>query len=262
MPDGDRGRNDMNRGAATVQEKLGALERFTQKLLASPSAGEVGKIVLFGSLAKGEAKPESDIDVLIFAFDGSETLRDACAQAAFETAMETGEGVESLIYSVSQYYDPNTYFLYRASRYGKEIFSVDERELKRRESESLQDLAEVYLGGAERALAAGDFRVAIDAAYNAAELCAKSLLLIKLDDLPGSHGGVVGKFGELYVKPGLLPDALGRRLNRGLEARARARYDYAAQITTEMAQEVINLAQEMLAQSRRIVRQYGSESNG
>ena len=237
----------------TAQDKLEALERFTQRLLASPVRDEVARIVLFGSLAKGEIRPESDIDVLVFAFDGSEALRDACAQAAFETAMETGEGVEPLVYPLAEYFSPRTYFTYRVARFGKEVFSVGEQELKRREIRARQKLAKVYLAGAERALTAGDLRIAIDAAYNAAELCVKALLLLKLDDLPGSHGGVVGKFGELYVKTGLLPGTLGRRLNRGLEARAHARYNYAAQITEEMAREVIDLAQVVLAHLERAV---------
>jgi len=250
----------MDAGKATAQTKLEALARFTQKILASPAGHNVAKIILFGSLAKGEAEPESDIDVLVFAFDGSETLRDACAETAFETAMETGEGIEPLVYPMMRYHTPGSYFLYRASRYGKEVFSVDERELKQREIEALRKLAEVYLAGAERALAAGDQRIAIDAAYNAAELCVKGLLLLKSDDLPGSHGGLVGKFGELYVKPGHLPRTLGRRLHRALEVRANARYNYAAQITEEMAEEVVDLGREMLTQLKRMMAQEEMEA--
>jgi len=235
------------------ERKLKALERFTEMLITGPYGGQVAKIILFGSLAKGEARPESDIDVLVFSFDGLEALRDACAEAAFEVAVETGEGVESLVYPLSEYFNPRTYFTYRASRFGKEVFSVAEQELKRREVSAQRELAEVYLAGARRAFEAGDLRIAIDAAYNAAELCVKGLLLLKLDDLPGSHGGIVGKFGELYVKTGLLPGTLGRQLNKGLAARANARYNYAAQITEEMAQEVIDLAQEMVAHLERAV---------
>jgi len=239
-----------------VDRKLEALERFAERLIAHPAGSRVAKIILFGSLAKGEARPESDVDVLVFSFDGLETLQDACAEVAFEVAMETGEGIEPLVYPLTEYFSPRTYFAYRASRFGKEIFSVEEQELRRREADAQGWLAEVYLAGARRAFEAGDLRIAIDAAYNAAELCVKGLLLLKLEDLPGSHGGVVGKFGELYVKTGLLPGTLGRRLNRGLEARANARYNYAAQITEEMAQEILNLAQEMLAYLRQAVQQH------
>jgi uncharacterized protein (UPF0332 family)/predicted nucleotidyltransferase len=231
------------------------LKQFAEKLIQGPMGRQVAKIILFGSLAKGEARPESDIDVLVLSFDGQEAVRDACAETAFEVAVETGEGIEVLVYPLAEYFTPQTYFTYRTMRYGKEVFSVEEQELKRREVEARCNLAGVYLAGAERAFAAGDLRIAIDTAYNAAELCVKGLLLLKLDDLPGSHGGVVGKFGEIYVKTGLLPSTLGRRLNRGLEVRANARYNYAAQITEEMAQEVILLAREMLAHVEQALRQ-------
>jgi uncharacterized protein (UPF0332 family)/predicted nucleotidyltransferase len=226
--------------------KLRALRRFVEKLVQGPMGRYVAKIVLFGSVAKGEAGPDSDVDVVVLSFNGLEALRDACAEAAFEAAMETGEGIEVLVYPLAESFTPRSYFTYRALRYGKEVYSVGEQELKRREVEGRLQLARIYLAGAQRALSAGDLRIAIDAAYNAAELCVKGLLLLKLDDLPGSHGGLVGKFGEVYVKTGLLPRALGQRLHRGLEARARARYEYASKITEEMAEEVIRLAQELL----------------
>ena len=229
-----------------MRKKVEALKLFTRKLLSGRAGDKVAKVILFGSLAEGEATEESDIDVLVFSLDGRESLRNACAEVAFEVAMETGEGIEALVYPLREYFSPSTYFLYRASRRGKEVFSMDERELKRREVEGSRSLAESYLTGAERALAAGDLRIAVDAAYNAAELCVKGLLLLKIDQLPGSHGGLVGRFGELYIKDGSLPRDLGRRLNRALELRADARYNYAAQVTEDMAQEAIELAKELL----------------
>jgi predicted nucleotidyltransferase len=116
-----------------ADRKLEALERFTERLIASPCGSQVAKIILFGSLAKGETRPESDIDVLVFCFDAAEAVRDACAEIAFEVATEAGEGIEALVYSLAEYFSPRSYFTYRASRYGKEVFSVDKQELKRRE---------------------------------------------------------------------------------------------------------------------------------
>lgn len=80
----------------------------------------------------------------------------------------------------------------------------------------------------------------MDAAYNAAELAVKSLVL-KLD-VPGSHGGLVGRFGELYIKTGIYEKALGRQLNHALERHNQARYRYQAVIKRGDAQAVIELA--------------------
>ena len=71
---------------------------------------------------------------------------------------------------------------------------------KEKACSNLTRSAEEYLDAARDSLRNGYPRLAVDAAYNSAELGVKAMLLFRLDDIPGSHGGVVGKFGELYVK--------------------------------------------------------------
>lgn len=51
----------------------------------------MGKIILFGSLTRGEAKTESDVDVLILALDNLRDVENAAADAAFEIGLEIGE---------------------------------------------------------------------------------------------------------------------------------------------------------------------------
>ena len=65
------------------------------------------------------------------------------------------------------------------------------------------------------------------------------------DDLPGSHGGLVGRFGELYIKTGLCEKALGRNLNRAMEKRNHARYKYSAEINQNDVKETIELAEKL-----------------
>ncbi len=65
------------------------------------------------------------------------------------------------------------------------------------------------------------------------------------DDIPSSHGGIVGKFGELYIKTGQVDKLLGRELNRALELRNSARYKYQVQIREEDAQKIIDLAKKL-----------------
>lgn len=124
---------------------------------------------------------------------------------------------------------------------------MGERELKIKEISNLLKLAEEYLEGAEDALDSSHLRIAIDAAYNVAELCAKGSLLFEMEELPSSHGGVIGEFGRLYVKTENVPKELGRRLNRGLEVRNKARYDFNADISKERAVELIELAKRMVS---------------
>lgn len=88
-------------------------------------------------------------------------------------------------------------------------------------------------------------RGAIDTAYNAAELCVKGLLILKLDRIPSTHGGVVQKFGQIYVKSGILERAVGRKLNQALMHRNKARYDRYAKFNKKDGQEIISLADEL-----------------
>lgn len=73
----------------------------------------------------------------------------------------------------------------------------------------------------------------------------KALLLKKLDDLPGSHGGIVNKFGELYVKSGEVPYSIGRNLHNALLLRNRAKYKWETKISQNEYEEVHSLVKEL-----------------
>ncbi len=100
----------------------------------------------------------------------------------------------------------------------------------------------------ETGLDNGDYREATDLAYNAAETAVKALLRLEMGDLPKTHGGIVNRFGDLYVRTGKLPRTLGRDLNLALEIRGRTRYEEERAITREDAKEVLALADQLLQQ--------------
>jgi uncharacterized protein (UPF0332 family) len=123
---------------------------------------------------------------------------------------------------------------------------MGKKDLKIAALNELKTLAEEYLESASEVLATNHIRLAIDAAYNASELAAKGLILLKKDDIPGSHGGVIGLFGQLYVKTNELEKELGRSLNQALMLRNEARYMPGARLSKEQAQSVIKLAAKLL----------------
>jgi len=190
------------------------------------------KIIMFGSRAKGTARAESDLDVLIIVNNGRE-LTDWIADAAFEIQMGYRVSLEPIIAALDELFPLRSYFLSNMLRYGEE-------------RRNLVNLADEYLAGAEHAAECEYWRLAIDVAYNAAELAIKSLLLKFDDDLPDPHGGVVGRFGELYIKTRWCEKTLGRRLNQALERRNHARYKYQALIKREDAETVMELAKSLL----------------
>lgn len=231
---------------AVHRRKLLALQAYVKNLLASPARPDIAKIILFGSVAKGEARRDSDVDVLVIGFDNLESLRSASYDATLELGGFAGEGIEPLFETIDELVAPEDYFRYEVTRFGKEIYSVSDEQIKRAEAHAWLNLARDYVSYAEHSLTAGDLRAVADLAYNGAELCAKALLLFKMDKMPGSHGGLLEKFGELLVKSGPFPRELGHRLNRGLQVRSGARYKPKETITREMAEENLTLAREMI----------------
>lgn len=226
--------------------KFEAAYDFTRELLASEVKQDIVRVVLFGSVARGEAREESDIDLLVIASGDLERVRDICADASLHTWVKWHQGVEPLVYCIDNLRFCHSSFLEQVIKKGQEVFSMAEEERLKKEARDYLYLAEQYLESAKRNLLAGDPRVAIDTAYNCSELCIKALILLKAVEIPGSHGGVVNRFGELYVLSGDLPKECGRKLNRHLELRNRSRYDPHAEITTEGAKEVISLSEDMI----------------
>lgn len=232
---------------ATHRRKLLALQAYVRNLLASPTRPDIAKIILFGSVAKGEARPESDVDVMVLGFDHLDLLRGASYDATLELGEYAGEGVEPLFETIDEWVEPQDYFMYRVTRFGKEVYSVPNEELKRTQAEDWLSLARDCLSDAEYSGIGSRWRAAADLSYNAAELCVKSLILLKQDDLPRTHGGLLTRFGELYVRDGPFPRQLGERLNRGLEVRSWARYRRKVNITQAMAEENLSLAKELIS---------------
>lgn len=218
--------------------------KVKERLLKSKAKKYLLKMILFGSHAKGEATKDSDIDLLVVRKNGKE-VEEIINAALYNILLDTGAPIEVLISTIEEILWPDSYFIYNILSYGKEIFSMDKETLKKEALIGLMALSKEYLLSAEDTAGVGHWRLATDAAYNALELTAKALLLKKLDDLPGSHGGIVNKFGELYVKSGEVPYSIGRDLHNALLLRNRARYKWETKISKNEYEEVHSLVKEL-----------------
>lgn len=218
--------------------------KVKERLLKSKAKQYLLKIILFGSHAKGEATKDSDIDLLLVRRNGKE-VEEIINAALYNILLDTGAPIEVLISPIEEILWPDNYFIYNILSYGKEVFSMDKETLKKEALIGLMELSNEYLISAEDTAESGHWRLAVDAAYNAVELIAKALLLKKLDDLPGSHGGIVNKFGELYVKTKEVPNSVGRSLHNALQLRNRARYRWEIKIGKNEYGEVHSLVKEI-----------------
>jgi predicted nucleotidyltransferase/uncharacterized protein (UPF0332 family) len=235
---------------ATLERKQQALHEFTARLLASPLGGEIAKIVLYGSAARGDANEESDVDVLVFAVGALREVGRVAAETASAVWVEQGERVEPMVYSWNEEAVANSPFLHRVLTEGQEVYHMAADALKRKEIETLYGLAGKYLRVAKTVAQSedeGHWRAAIDIGYNAVELCAKAFLRDVMETLPKTHDGIQQMFSDKYIKTGAFPHDFAHDLGLSLNFRHSARYDGNAAIRKEMVEHVLRVGDQMLA---------------
>lgn len=218
------------------------MDDFIDRVRRASVGDNIVKMMLYGSVLRGDATPESDIDLFVIATGDLRAVEQTVDDIAFEVMLEHDERVSPMVYCVDVLRHPPSYFASRVVKQGKEVYTVDEETLRHSESMGYLELATEYRRQSQNSLNAGDYRLAIDGAYNAAELCAKALLLLKIEDWPRSHSGIIQKFGEVWVKTGLLPREMGRELNKGFERRNRARYERHITVGEDDTKEMLALA--------------------
>ena len=226
-------------------EIQGVLAEFEAYLLQGSGRAQIAKIILFGSQAKQAATERSDIDLLIVTTNGKRTEQ-ALLNRVYDFMLEHNLPLEAMTASINDLAALQDYFLYNIIHYGVEVYSMEKEALKQIMGQNLLSLSEEYVNSAKTVLALNMARIAVDVAYNAAELAAKALILRKQDDLPGSHGGVANVFGQLYVKTGELDKKLGRALNLARKFWDEARYKPDAVLLPENARFVVELAEKLI----------------
>jgi uncharacterized protein (UPF0332 family) len=124
---------------------------------------------------------------------------------------------------------------------------VDENTMRRQEALDLLALAQGYLEMAHALKGKrGYIRGVIDMAYNAAELSAKGLLLLREGEWPKTHSGVVQQFSRAFiVNEPIVEPGVGRAFRQALDWRNRARYDPHATLTEADAEDAINVAEQL-----------------
>ncbi|MBI4769763.1 MAG: HEPN domain-containing protein [Chloroflexi bacterium] len=207
------------------RRKLSALAHFVRALLGHAAGRHVARILLYGSVARGEAEADSDVDVLVFGVERLPPLEQAVAALAWDVSLQEGEHIAPIVFPLNDLYHPADAFLASTLRRGTEVFAMDELEIRRATARGNYLLALDYIETAEITHAAGKIRGVIDIAYNAAELVAKAFLALEMEHIPGRHGQVIGRFSEIFIlKKQLVPAEIGRRLNILLDRRHKSRY--------------------------------------
>ena len=204
-----------------LSKKREAATLFVKEVLSR--ARHIYAIYLFGSLPKGTATPESDVDVLVVYSADDGGLHDILADASNKVYRETGEVVEYVTMGVEEYLSllETSPFLYEVRRWGEALYTDGGEAVER--ARQLAKLASEYADSAEKCISHGMLRLALDAMYNAVELMLKALIIASERPLPRTHGGYIHVFNEIYR--GRLRENMLRDLMRALELRNKARYE-------------------------------------
>ncbi|MGC8983376.1 MAG: HEPN domain-containing protein [Desulfurococcaceae archaeon] len=237
---------------SSLKKKLECAEWFARRVV-ERLGDRVYKVVLFGSVAKGVAGEESDVDVHVVVSGPLEEARRELAEIAFEAGLEFNESVEYITMSLEEYKSRglDNPLMYEVEKYGKVLYSnpgVEEEA-----SRKLLKLADEYYNYALKCREMLMYRAAIDLGQNAVELLLKALIIASGHPLPRTHGGYVHKFGEIYVVAGGVPRDLVAKLYRALELRNKTRYDPDYEPTSLDVEEVLGVYSELRGLARKLV---------
>ncbi len=217
------------------------IEEFRRSLRGSYGRRLKG-MVIFGSLARGEWTPESDIDVLVLldsALD-ARAEREHIWRLAWSLADRHGALIEPLVFTEQAYQQGKAPLFFNVRREGWFIMPDDQSsavaELLKNSKQALVE-ARLLL---EQRLPNGATSRAYYAMFNAAQAA-----LLSRGITMSRHKGVISAFGYYFVRPGLISQSLHDALERAYQKRLTA--DYAPEsVTQEEAAEVVGDAEAFL----------------
>ena len=255
-----------------ISDLRAAAEDFARRVLAA-LGDRVEAIVLYGSVARGDAGPDSDVDVLVVG-SGDDGIGKSIREVESDRARETGYRffVETTAYGRGEFlkflrlgsplimniledgvvlYDTGIFSEARA--YGAQLSDAEiEIMMDWRVARHLE-LADEALGDAEFVLNSGHLRNAAERAYYTM-FHAASAAVAKTDVRPPrTHRGVANRFGLRYVTTGLFDASLAGALGEIYELRRQSDYHLDVDFTegdvaaaVERAGEFVRAVREML----------------
>ena len=190
------------------------------------------RIILFGSRARGDARPDSDWDVAVVLRDYDGGLHEVfrLADLGYDLLLEAGEVLSLKPFTVEELGASHALHASPARR-GNGGVNDEARSLLAKAHQTLQN--------ARTILAAGVVRSAAREAYMTAFHAAQAYLADKQNRVPKTHAGVHGVFGQLAAADPALGREAARFLPRAYELKDIADYSTTKCVCQETAEMAI-----------------------
>lgn len=235
-----------------------AIQDFRARLKEILLQGELKSLILYGSKARGDAHPWSDLDLLIV-YDATRgdkqdaiwDIRNDIMIQIYERNPNATLDIEPLVKSqqdIEQAAALGTPLLQNIARDGivLEGESIMPGKINRQHWTQIHiDDAKRTLQSARLLLTHGDIRSAISMAYFVYLDAARAALLAK-GIAPQSHSGTNTLFSQHFIKTGLLPKKFGPHFGRLEKDRLEATYTKQKQYTQEDAERALAIAEELV----------------
>ncbi|MDE3088377.1 MAG: HEPN domain-containing protein [Chloroflexota bacterium] len=226
------------------------IQRVRARLRAILPNGEMKSLILYGSHARGEATPDSDID-LFLVYDDVTAEQEQSLKELGVTLPPALARAHLFLYRAGELAKHNgtNPLIYNVAHQGIVLggVAVPKVEIDRRcVAEKLMTDAREKLQVARLNLDHNFYRDAISRAYYAVLRAADAALATK-GFVAKSHAGTDSLFGFHFVKPGLVDKRFGGLVGRAADVRIKADYDRDLDFTREDAEHWLARAQEFVA---------------
>ena len=239
-----------------------AIEEFRARLKEILPPGALKSLILYGSKARGEARPGSDVDLLVVRAPVSaqqeEKLDELLWQLGFGFNIKPYLEISILPAEHVEYLENiGTPYIQNVARDGivlegepVVVKQINKREVARKNLER----ADRALSSAKLMMQDGDYPGSVSKAYFIF-LDAADAGLVTKGLVPQSHAGTIKLFNLHFVKPGLVPEKFGHLFGKMEKDRIDADYKKEIEWTKEDAERSIARSQELLEIMERLVSQ-------
>lgn len=183
------------------------------------------RIILFGSQARGEARPDSDVDVLLLFGElegGKRHIRQRIIDITHDLLLDYQALITTILTTETRYRAMKEPLYWNVQSEGIDLMPSEQTQL--------MQLAEDTLRDAELLRDAQGYRSAVSRAYYAMFYAAEAALLSH-GIRTKSHAGLLNQFGQHLIKPGLIETHYSKQLQQAFETRQEGDYEVEAEIS-------------------------------